>query len=411
MILFNEKINSFERPKSVGYVFTGNSIIERNGKVNYLSINSLPEFSNLSFEELKFVDCDINKAQSQFKENHFVQFNSQENRKLFTNFSTEESEVPKREENINENIEIKESNIMDNENNNSEDNEFKSKNNNIYDDTSNNLVINMNKIKNNKINIEINDDNINILVNKIIKVDINSSTNSLSINKNNININSNGDKLIVKTNNNINNNFNNFSPKNKINEESILTKNNTNYSSIGNSYNRKTCDNIFSLINIEKRNLNQEEKEDDKLGVNKDLNYSKDNTKNIKNIFQGKFPRLNIIKNSSKFLYKKQLIKKSKPSNLNEESNNKNLLKINCHIIKPYKVSFSLEINKDIQISELKKLIVEELIKRENNFLSFKNNTFYLMKDYTFIKETGNIDEANLFNEDDLYIAFKNDKE
>ena len=33
------------------------------------------------------------------------------------------------------------------------------------------------------------------------------------------------------------------------------------------------------------------------------------------------------------------------------------------------------------------------------------------MKDYTFIKETGNIDEANLFNEDDLYIVFKNDKE
>ena len=33
------------------------------------------------------------------------------------------------------------------------------------------------------------------------------------------------------------------------------------------------------------------------------------------------------------------------------------------------------------------------------------------MKDYTFIQESGIVNESNLSNEDDIYIVFKNDKE
>ena len=424
-IINNDNLNAFNQQKSIGFKYIGNFILERNGKTNYLSINSLPEFSSLSFEEIKYRDYMINKSEYQNDENNFQLLNSQTNKILLKNNSSGIFEDFKKEKkNDNENNEIKDNS---NNENNSEDNKFNRSDYNENDKMSKDLVINMNKNKTNNINIEINDDKINIIINKMIKIDINSINNSLTINKHNININCSREKLIVNTNNNIKNHFVNLTSRNLNNEEFKIKNKMSLFSNLNNNYNlssrsldnRKDYSNIFGLINSEKSNINifnEDKKEDKKIEINKGFNNSQDNIKNNKNIkiFKPKrIPKLNIINKNSKALLNNNnsFIKKVNPKYIKEESNKEEILKINCHVIKPYKVSFSLDIEIYTKISQLKKLIFEELIKKNNNFKSFNITSFYLMKDYTFIQESGIVNESNLANEDDIYIVFKNDKE
>ena len=424
-IINNDNLNAFNQQKSIGFKYIGNFILERNGKANYLSINSLPEFSSLSFEEIKYRDYMKNKSEYQNDENNFQLLNSQTNKILLKNNSSGIFEDFKKEKkNDNENNEIKDNS---NNENNSEDNKFNRSDYNENDKMSKDLVINMNKNKTNNINIEINDDKINIIINKMIKIDINSINNSLTINKHNININCSREKLIVNTNNNIKNHFVNLTSRNLNNEEFKIKNKMSLFSNLNNNYNlssrsldnRKDYSNIFGLINSEKSNINifnEDKKEDKKIEINKGFNNSQDNIKNNKNIkiFKPKrIPKLNIINKNSKALLNNNnsFIKKVNPKYIKEESNKEEILKINCHVIKPYKVSFSLDIEIYTKISQLKKLIFEELIKKNNNFKIFNITSFYLMKDYTFIKESGIVNESNLSNEDDIYIVFKNDKE
>ena len=424
-IINNDNLNAFNQQKSIGFKYIGNFILERNGKANYLSINSLPEFSSLSFEEIKYRDYMKNKSEYQNDENNFQLLNSQTNKILLKNNSSGIFEDFKKEKkNDNENNEIKDNS---NNENNSEDNKFNRSDYNENDKMSKDLVINMNKNKTNNINIEINDDKINIIINKMIKIDINSINNSLTINKHNININCSREKLIVNTNNNIKNHFVNLTSRNLNNEEFKIKNKMSLFSNLNNNYNlssrsldnRKDYSNIFGLINSEKSNINifnEDKKEDKKIEINKGFNNSQDNIKNNKNIkiFKPKrIPKLNIINKNSKALLNNNnsFIKKVNPKYIKEESNKEEILKINCHVIKPYKVSFSLDIEIYTKISQLKKLIFEELIKKNNNFKSFNITSFYLMKDYTFIQESGIVNESNLSNEDDIYIVFKNDKE
>ena len=424
-IINNDNLNAFNQQKSIGFKYIGNFILERNGKANYLSINSLPEFSSLSFEEIKYRDYMKNKSEYQNDENNFQLLNSQTNKILLKNNSSGIFEDFKKEKkNDNENNEIKDNS---NNENNSEDNKFNRSDYNENDRMSKDLVINMNKNKTNNINIEINDDKINIIINKMIKIDINSINNSLTINKHNININCSREKLIVNTNNNIKNHFVNLTSRNLNNEEFKIKNKMSLFSNLNNNYNlssrsldnRKDYSNIFGLINSEKSNINifnEDKKEDKKIEINKGFNNSQDNIKNNKNIkiFKPKrIPKLNIINKNSKALLNNNnsFIKKVNPKYIKEESNKEEILKINCHVIKPYKVSFSLDIEIYTKISQLKKLIFEELIKKNNNFKSFNITSFYLMKDYTFIQESGIVNESNLSNEDDIYIVFKNDKE
>ena len=424
-IINNDNLNAFNQQKSIGFKYIGNFILERNGKANYLSINSLPEFSSLSFEEIKYRDYMKNKSEYQNDENNFQLLNSQTNKILLKNNSSGIFEDFKKEKkNDNENNEIKDNS---NNENNSEDNKFNRSDYNENDKMSKDLVINMNKNKTNNINIEINDDKINIIINKMIKIDINSINNSLTINKHNININCSREKLIVNTNNNIKNHFVNLTSRNLNNEEFKIKNKMSLFSNLNNNYNlssrsldnRKDYSNIFGLINSEKSNINifnEDKKEDKKIEINKGFNNSQDNIKNNKNIkiFKPKrIPKLNIINKNSKALLNSNnsFIKKVNPKYIKEESNKEEILKINCHVIKPYKVSFSLDIEIYTKISQLKKLIFEELIKKNNNFKSFNITSFYLMKDYTFIQESGIVNESNLSNEDDIYIVFKNDKE
>ena len=424
-IINNDNLNAFNQQKSIGFKYIGNFILERNGKANYLSINSLPEFSSLSFEEIKYRDYMKNKSEYQNDENNFQLLNSQTNKILLKNNSSGIFEDFKKEKkNDNENNEIKDNS---NNENNSEDNKFNRSDYNENDKMSKDLVINMNKNKTNNINIEINDDKINIIINKMIKIDINSINNSLTINKHNININCSREKLIVNTNNNIKNHFVNLTSRNLNNEEFKIKNKMSLFSNLNNNYNlssrsldnRKDYSNIFGLINSEKSNINifnEDKKEDKKIEINKGFNNSQDNIKNNKNIkiFKPKrIPKLNIINKNSKALLNNNnsFIKKVNPKYIKEESNKEEIFKINCHVIKPYKVSFSLDIEIYTKISQLKKLIFEELIKKNNNFKSFNITSFYLMKDYTFIQESGIVNESNLSNEDDIYIVFKNDKE
>ena len=424
-IINNDNLNAFNQQKSIGFKYIGNFILERNGKANYLSINSLPEFSSLSFEEIKYRDYMKNKSEYQNDENNFQLLNSQTNKILLKNNSSGIFEDFKKEKkNDNENNEIKDNS---NNENNSEDNKFNRSDYNENDKMSKDLVINMNKNKTNNINIEINDDKINIIINKMIKIDINSINNSLTINKHNININCSREKLIVNTNNNIKNHFVNLTSRNLNNEEFKIKNKMSLFSNLNNNYNlssrsldnRKDYSNIFGLINSEKSNINifnEDKKEDKKIEINKGFNNSQDNIKNNKNIkiFKPKrIPKLNIINKNSKALLNSNnsFIKKVNPKYIKEESNKEEIFKINCHVIKPYKVSFSLDIEIYTKISQLKKLIFEELIKKNNNFKSFNITSFYLMKDYTFIQESGIVNESNLSNEDDIYIVFKNDKE
>ena len=313
-IINNDNLNAFNQQKSIGFKYIGNFILERNGKTNYLSINSLPEFSSLSFEEIKYRDYMKNKSEYQNDENNFQLLNSQTNKILLKNNSSGIFEDFKKEKkNDNENNEIKDNS---NNENNSEDNKFNRSDYNENDKMSKDLVINMNKNKTNNINIEINDDKINIIINKMIKIDINSINNSLTINKHNININCSREKLIVNTNNNIKNHFVNLTSRNLNNEEFKIKNKMSLFSNLNNNYNlssrsldnRKDYSNIFGLISSEKSNINifnEDKKEDKKIEINKGFNNSQDNIKNNKNIkiFKPKrIPKLNIINKNSKAL-------------------------------------------------------------------------------------------------------------
>ena len=58
----NKDLNSIQKLKSIGIIFKEIDIIERNGKAKYLSINSSPDFSTLSLEELRYNDYTFSKT-------------------------------------------------------------------------------------------------------------------------------------------------------------------------------------------------------------------------------------------------------------------------------------------------------------------------------------------------------------
>ena len=53
---FNSNQNVNTKFNSVGFYFNGFSITEKTGNANFSSITSLPEYENLSFEEIKYND-------------------------------------------------------------------------------------------------------------------------------------------------------------------------------------------------------------------------------------------------------------------------------------------------------------------------------------------------------------------
>jgi hypothetical protein len=261
----------------------------------------------------------------------------------------------------------------------------------------NSLVINMDKNKKNKINIEINDNKINIKINDDINIDINSSNNSLSINTNNININSNKNSISINTSNNAINNKSNFQSINVVNSRKNKFINNCK-----NIFNNKDCN--FRNFKFQSANDSQKKVSNIFSLINKDENYIKENDQ----IIHSSENKIIYERSNS---YDKNLILKMNnlESNLmmNSLETSSEMIKVNFHLKEPYNLSFKLDIKKSITVLELKKRIYQSLAQLNKECISLNNNSFFLMKNYNFIKEFGRIDESIICDGDDIYIILK----
>lgn len=129
---------------------------------------------------------------------------------------------------------------------------------------------------------------------------------------------------------------------------------------------------------------------------------SKNNLINFKDQSKTKEPENLNLENNSK---KKKNIYQHQSKDGEEKLDDKNI-KINCEIVEPKKKSFSIKISSSKDISYLKLLICLEL-NRNDNFYFLKTNSFCLLKNYCFIKETGTVEDCGIKNEDNIYIILK----
>ena len=260
----------------------------------------------------------------------------------------------------------------------------------------NSLVINMDKNKKNKINIEINDNKINIKINNDINIDINSSNNSLSISTNNININSNKNSISINTNNNVSNNKSNFLSINVVN-----SKNNNIINNCKNIINQKD----YNIRNLRYQSVNDTQKDVANIFslINKDENYIKENEQ-IRNSTKNKIINERPSSYDKNLFFKMNNLESNKMMNSLENSSE---IKVNFHLKEPYNLSFKSNVNKNLSVLELKKRICQSLVQLNKECISLNSNSFFLMKNYNFIKEFGRIDESNICNGDDIYIILK----
>ncbi len=278
-------------------------------------------------------------------------------------------------------------------------NYFYNKNSRNYNNNNNDLnslTIKMDKFRNNKINIEINSNKINISVNSKINIDI--QNNSFSINTKDININGDNDKLLINTNYFSKNNTQKIKllkDSDNIIEKSVNNSMMMNYKETGKKQS------IFETINSKD---NYKEEESKKNEIIKNFKESRKNNDNKfkKNLF-GVNPFLNIHNNNN---LKNIFQKKSEIKFLDDSNEEK--IKINCHMSEPYSVSFMLETIKNMKISKLKKIIYKELVSKIYNHVSFDIHSLILMKkNCKVIKEIGTVKDADLSDEDDIYIVLK----
>ena len=89
-----------------------------------------------------------------------------------------------------------------------------------------------------------------------------------------------------------------------------------------------------------------------------------------------------------------------------EEKSDKKNIKINCVIMEPKKMCFSIKVESYNDIAFLKLLISFELI-RIDNYKKISSNSFCLMKNYCFIKETGTVGDRGIKDGDNIYIILK----
>ena len=468
--LFNNNNNSIfnfnnnKKKKSIGVQFKGLDIEEKNGKAIYYAITSSPEFLDLSLEELRYNDIinnttglspsqhNINKKQNNI---FFGQSNDNIDRKIFQgNNNIKDKDIFKtisknevfnfnekriEEENTYNNMDnkmIKKSssifnfnNINNNFNNKNYNfdlnkNNDNSNNNNSNNNNSNSLIVNMDKSKSNKVNIEINDNKINILINNKINIDIND--NSLSINTQNININRKYDSLLINTNNIFNNDIQKYNLLNSSRSNKQINKNGNNLINIfdNNNYNNnnnKKVSNIFDLINnnetIQKEDSNLlynsfNEKEEKKDESNEIINYFPENKVNKSmnnkiNISQCLSPRYMDLDNQNISNLENTFSKKLNINCLDLEDPKKETIKIKFHIVEPYSTSFILDVSINSQISKIKEIICKELANKNISYFSLDVNSFFLMKNYKCIQDYEIVKDTTLSEGDDVYIVLK----
>ena len=190
-----------------------------------------------------------------------------------------------------------------------------------------------------------------------------------------------------------------------------------------------TCCNLFSLndkndsnkndkpINIISSNSeNKEDKENDMPLKNnliyireysnqdqskiKIYKFESNSSDNLLNIEKAIFNHLENNYEKKKDIYQHQ-------SKDNEEKLDDTNIKINCTIIEPEKVSFTIDIDNSSDISLLKLSICNELNQSDKYYNSLNINSFCLMKNYCFIKKIGTIEDCCINDDDNIYIILK----
>lgn len=433
--------NLNKKQKSIGFKFNGMNIEDNYGKQKYVSINALPAFLELSIEELRFNDYTFSKTgllppQSIINKNIinpcFWNTNGKyplllgpkipkigENIKTSVKSISNEEES-KQKEDINDLFfKTKKKDIQNNNNinlntlvnKNEESNSSKIQ---INNNNKNSLFIKMDKNKQNKININIKDSIINININNKLNIDMNSNKDSFSINMNKVNIIKNHDEfLVIKTNDSINN----INDINTINKNEEKKKIFDSLSDLENSKAIKLTEfkndkfNIYQCINdeeeenkkINKKNLEYEKIESNKrikmipniFNINKIVNRNKYYGRGKSNSFD-KFS-----KNKELIYFEKTLKKKLSFKSLYED---KKTINIKCHIMEPYQFSFSLDIEEDIDIQKLKKMICKKLVENHKEYQNLNINSFDLMKNYKKIQKIN----GNILSGDEIFIVLKN---
>ena len=245
-----------------------------------------------------------------------------------------------------------------------------------------------------------NNDKINIEKKRDFKISVDLKKRSLSIN------NKKNKKFIIDTYSDsfsINADVNNDKNKKSKNKNTFL--NNGKFKHIKENY---KINNIQNINKIEKGH-NNISKSNEKLHNNfYDEEYLSNRYYKLRNVPKNK-KALN-----QKTLYNpyKRIIKSRKINRNYSFTNNKvnnDEININCHINEPYKTSFIIKIKKNIQLSQLKKIISKEIKYKYIKKYYMSIESFFLRKNNSNLKEENICN--NLLDNEDIYIIFKNSRD
>lgn len=89
------------------------------------------------------------------------------------------------------------------------------------------------------------------------------------------------------------------------------------------------------------------------------------------------------------------------------KNNKKKRITIKCQIDQPKRASFTIIIGKKVEISKLRSTICEQLKKKNKIYNNLKLNGFCLMKNHTFLPETGLVEQTNISDGDEIFIVLK----
>lgn len=408
-----------QRQKSKGFEFKEiNDLDKFIGDCIFVNITAIKEFEHLSVEELRYND--------EFKNETIIAKKSPD--KGNKNSGNSKSEESNGGNGPNKNN-LKENNPFFNPSNNIINNTSSIyKGNSLFDSNqSNNPISNINKIQNEGGNIYSHRINKSATYDKYLHIEFKEKINGVKIFMNNykINIEKKRDfKILVdlkKRSLSINNkkfSIDTYSDSLSINE--IVNNDKNKKSNNKNPFLKngkfKHIKENYKINNIQKININKIEK-----GHN---NISKSNEKLHNNFYDeeylsNRYYKLrNVPKNkkalNQKTLYNpyKRIIKSRKINRNYSFTNNKvnnDEININCHINEPYKTSFIIKIKKNIQLSQLKKIISKEIKYKYIKKYYMSIESFFLRKNNSNLKEENICN--NLLDNEDIYIIFKNSRD
>ncbi len=399
-----------QRQKSKGFEFKEiNDLDKFIGDCIFVNITAIKEFEHLSVEELRYND--------KFK-----------NETIIKSVESNSNNEPNKNKKKRKNPFCYPDDFKPSDNNNNTSSNYKG--NSLFESNqSNNPILNINKKKNEKSNIYSHRINKSATYNKYLHIEFNEKIHGVKIFMNNdkINIEKKRDfkisvdlkKRSLSINNKKNKKFsidtysdslsineivNNDKNKKSKNKNTFL--NNGKFKHIKENY---KINNIQNINKIEKKGHNNISKSNEKLHNNfYDEVYLSNRYYKLRNVSKNK-KALN-----QKTLYNpyKRIIKSRKINRNYSFTNNKvnnDEININCHINEPYKTSFIIKIKKNIQLSQLKKIISKEIKYKYIKKYYMSIESFFLRKNNSNLKEENICN--NLLDNEDIYIIFKNSRD